>query len=780
MANASSLKPLLERDKAVSPLTVSVVVNTDNRIEYLKRTLSGLKYLSYPHFEVCVVSGPSEDGTKAFLSDQGDAIKVAHCPVRNLSVSRNMGIAMAAGEIVAFIDDDSVPEAEWLNDIVAGYRDDGVGAVGGFVYDNTGVKFQAGYVTTNRLGYAANWNAPAPQLNFPYSVDTPHLLGTNCSFRSSVLREIGGFDEEYEYFLDETDVCCRVNDAGYEIVQLSGAFVHHKFAPSHMRDEKRIISNWYPLLKNRVYFGMRNGLNHHSIPEVLGAGLADTRSWERGILEAAERAIYAPADVARFYAEANAAIVDGFKRGSEPAKYLSDDTITKYHTPFRAYPPILSAENRRVFCFVTQDFPPGQNGGIARNISQLARSLATAGHHVHVVTKARGCETVDYEDGVWVHRVQIRHFKQPEKSPIAPLVIPDHIWNHSQTMLEEVAAIDAKRRVDVVYCPLWDCEPISFILDGRFPLILALQTTMNFWLDSQPQKAADKQWMLEFGKPIIGMERLILKRAPLMHANSRAIVRDIQERYGIELAPKRVYYSPHGMEDWAIGTATAGATRAKRKSVRVLFVGRLESRKGIDVLLAAAPDVLKQFPDSILDIVGDDTILRSDGQTYKEDFLKLDLAPSVRKRILFHGRVEEEELRAFYRDCDVFVAPSRYESFGLVFLEAMMFGKPVIGCDAGGGPEVVTDGKTGLLVAPGDVTGLSGAMLRLLGDPALRQRMGEEARADYEQRFTDAVMVDDLMAVISGRDRRSNLGAQSLKQRTSLKRRGMSPSNAAF
>jgi glycosyltransferase involved in cell wall biosynthesis len=172
----------------------------------------------------------------------------------------------------------------------------------------------------------------------------------------------------------------------------------------------------------------------------------------------------------------------------------------------------------------------------------------------------------------------------------------------------------------------------------------------------------------------------------------------------------------------------------------LLFVGRLESRKGIDLLLKVAPRILSKFPDLVLDIVGDDTIPRADGITYKEEFLALDLPRGVRNRITFHGRVDEEELRQFYRNCDIFVAPSRYESFGLIFLEALVFGKPVIGCAAGGGPEVIKDGKTGILVKPENEQALEKALVTLLCDPDLRTKMGRAARADYEKRFTADVL----------------------------------------
>lgn len=741
---SSSRSPLKKRDQMI-PLRFSVVINTDNRLEYLKRTLSGLRYLEYPDFEVCVVAGPTPDGTREFLATLGDSIKLEFCEHRNLSKSRNIGIAMADGDIVVFIDDDSVPEAEWLNDLAKSYGDEAVGGVGGFVYDNTGVRFQARYVTVNRLGYPNDSSAPSPHLNFPFATDIPHLLGTNCSFRLSALKEIGGFDEEYEYFLDETDVCCRIVDAGYRIIQRHDAFVHHKFAPSHMRDERRIVRNWYPLIKNRVYFGMRNALNHHSVQEVIAAGEADVTGWSTSVAQAERDGIYSRDDVRRFQAEARSAVEDGYSRGCEPAKLLTAELIRRCHSSFQAYSLLGDNVSRRTICFVTQDYPPGQNGGIARYFAQFAKTMASEGHHVHVLTKSHGPASVDFEDGVWIHRVNIRHFPLPEISPIAPQTVPEHIWSYTQTMLEEVQAINERRAVDAVYCPLWDCEPLGFILNGRFPLIVALQTTMKFWLESQPLKFADKDWMATFGNPIIAIEELILDRAPLLHSISRAITRDIRSKYNAPLPESKIHYAPLCLEDWSVGME---AVDAKSSKTRLLFVGRLESRKGIDVLLDAIPSVLERFPDAILDVVGDDTIPKPDGTTYKGEFLKRDLPQSICSRIVFHGRVEENELREFYRDCDIFVAPSRYESFGLVFLEALMFAKPVIGCDAGGGPEVVTNGETGYLVAPGDVEGLRIALVKLLSEPGLRRKMGAAARADYQHRFTVRALVSDLTSAI--------------------------------
>lgn len=724
------------------PISFSVVINTDNRLEYLKRTLEGLKFSKYRNFEVCVVAGPTPDGTREYLDTIKDQIKVAHCPERVLSMSRNIGIAMAAGDVVCFIDDDAVPEPEWLCELVPSYLDERVGGAGGFVYDHTGVSFQARYVTTNRLGYANTWDCAAPHLNFPFSYEIPHLLGTNCSFRRSALLKIGGFDEEFEYFLDETDVCFRIVDAGFKIDQVEGAYVHHKYAPSHMRDEKRVIKNWYPLIKNRLYFGRRIARLHHSADEILQAAIGDLRSWHHSVREANKKGVYSDADVERFEDQMARAFSDAEARAAEPAKLLNQDTINQHYAPLLHYPLKEAEQGRKTICLVTQDYPPGQNGGIARNMFHLARALAEFGHHVHVLTKARGPSTVDFEEGVWVHRIAIRHFPAPETSPVEPHKVPSHIWNYSETMLEEVDAINAKRKIDVIYSPLWDCEPLGFVLTERYPLIVALQTSMRFWLESQPLKAADEEWMSEFGNPIIAMEELILERAPMLHANSNAIVADIRKGYQATLDDDRLFHSPHGMEDW---TQIIEPSKRDDDELRLLFVGRLESRKGIDTLLAVIPEILQRHPKAILDIVGDDTVPRPDGTTYKEEFLSQKPPKSILKRIRFHGRVEEKELIAFYRDCDIFVAPSKYESFGLVFLEAMVFGKPVIACAAGGAVEVVTDGKTGILIPPGDSAQLQAAMDHLIQNKTLCDQMGSAGRASFEARFTEKAMAEDFV-----------------------------------
>ena len=251
---------------------MSVIVNTDGRAGPLRNVLESFRHQEYSDFEVIVVCGPTPDGTRevGLEYEKKGWVKFAECPARNLSQSRNVGIRVASGEIVAFIDDDAIPEPEWLEQLVAAFNSADVGAAGGLVFDHTGYSYQYRYAACDRLGNAIlNLTEPFEQSSFPLSARFAYVQGTNCAFRRTTLVEIGGFDEEYEYYLDETDVCCRLVDRGWRIRQLDGAAVHHKFLSSHVRNEDRVATVKYPIVKNKIYFSLINNRGHHSLAGVV-------------------------------------------------------------------------------------------------------------------------------------------------------------------------------------------------------------------------------------------------------------------------------------------------------------------------------------------------------------------------------------------------------------------------------------------------------------------------------------------------------------------------------
>ena len=109
---------------------VSIIICTYNRAPFLKRTLNSLKNLEYKNFEVVVINGPSTDETERIIYPYRNSIKILNNPKTNLSISRNMGIKASAGDIVAFIDDDAIPDRKWLNDILSLYTEPSIGEIG--------------------------------------------------------------------------------------------------------------------------------------------------------------------------------------------------------------------------------------------------------------------------------------------------------------------------------------------------------------------------------------------------------------------------------------------------------------------------------------------------------------------------------------------------------------------------------------------------------------------------------------------------------------------------
>src|SRR5947209_4100053 len=134
-------------------MRVSVVIATANRAPSLSRVLDALRHQTFPDFEVVVVMGPCRDETDRVLAEREDWLRVVSNPELNLSKSRNLGIEAAAGEVIAFIDDDAVPEPRWLEELMGAYAASELGGAGGLVYDTTGVNLQYSYAVCDRIGH---------------------------------------------------------------------------------------------------------------------------------------------------------------------------------------------------------------------------------------------------------------------------------------------------------------------------------------------------------------------------------------------------------------------------------------------------------------------------------------------------------------------------------------------------------------------------------------------------------------------------------------------------
>jgi glycosyltransferase involved in cell wall biosynthesis len=174
---------------------------------------------------------------------------------------------------------------------------------------------------------------------------------------------------------------------------------------------------------------------------------------------------------------------------------------------------------------------------------------------------------------------------------------------------------------------------------------------------------------------------------------------------------------------------------------RILIVGRMTKAeyyegfrdatdlyKGFKQLILATGLLARAVPEARLTIVGD-----GDARPELETWA---MSRPERAHLEFLGRVSDERLRQLYAQADVFALPSEGEGFGLVFVEAMAQGVPCVCVNAGAAPEVVRDGETGLVARPRDVADLADKLFVLARNPALRARLGENARRVFAETFT--------------------------------------------
>ncbi len=216
----------------------------------------------------------------------------------------------------------------------------------------------------------------------------------------------------------------------------------------------------------------------------------------------------------------------------------------------------------------------------------------------------------------------------------------------------------------------------------------------------------------------------VLRRADLVICVSQYCRREVMARAVPD--PAKVVVIPNGVEPSRFFPPAAPAPSGAVGCVRFLGVGRLVERKGFDTVLRALAQLVREGLPAHLTLIGD-----GPSRTALESLTR---ELSLSGRVTFTGAVADGELLAAYRQHDVFVMPNRQlangdtEGFGLVFLEASAAGMPVIAGRAGGAPEAVLDGETGIVVDGDDLADITRAMRQLATDPARRTAMGARGR----------------------------------------------------
>lgn len=226
---------------AEAPLTVSVIIVSRARADALRLCLTAVSRLIYPAFEVILVADP--EGLAA-ADDLGltPEIKTVAFDEANICAARNLGIAEAAGEIVAFVDDDAVPEPLWLTHLTAPFGDPEVMAVGGYVLGRNGISFQWKARSIDHAARSDDITLPdktRAAVLHPTPERAIKTEGTNMALRRDLLARMGGFDPAFHFYLDESDLNLRLAALGHATAIAPLAQVHHGFAASSRRHANR-------------------------------------------------------------------------------------------------------------------------------------------------------------------------------------------------------------------------------------------------------------------------------------------------------------------------------------------------------------------------------------------------------------------------------------------------------------------------------------------------------------------------------------------------------------
>lgn len=706
-------------------LSVSVIINTHNRANHLKRLLDCLTRQTYSNFEVIVVNGPSTDNTASVMEQYSTAIRMANCCEVNLCMSRNIGVKEAAGEILVFIDDDAVPgNNRWLEELCRPFRDCRIGVVGGQSYRMNGIhEFSKGNFSI--WGESKSVTA----MSLPKSEQDVGrfngVIGCNCAFRRSVVANIGGFDEYYVYYLDETDLCYRIEKAGYRVMHNDAALVYHEAAGGTNR-KSNFHLNWRTIARSLSYFVVKATQDYGLTQEQQRKkALEACDQWKGYFNELVANKHITKEDCAGF----NEAVAEGRDEGMEAA--FTTERLIKHDlkTPagrFKLFDKTV-ADGHLNICFYCEDDTINPIGGVATYTKALALGLTKRGNNVYIITAGQK-ESISNIDGVNYCYVPVVPLQIPE---VASLPTSQRRLAFSYACFTKLQILKKCFYIDIVESPIWDSYGlITSYLEKSVPLAVRLQTPLKMVLNTfHKDVSPDLMLLMEY-------EEAMLKRADCIIKISDCIQETIEELYGFNFEqPVLKNYLGFNPEVKAL------SQRGNDGKLVVFFIGRLERRKGIDSILAAIPELMNKYPNLEVRLAGDCNIADDViGDTYKNKFLKDNCSAPWLKKVHFLGKISDKEKEQEYADCDIFVSPSLYESFGIIFVEAMRHSKPVIGCNIGGMKELIADGKTGLLCEPGNTESFKNCLDKLLAEPELRKTMGKAGRVRMLNMFSESVM----------------------------------------
>lgn len=376
--------------------------------------------------------------------------------------------------------------------------------------------------------------------------------------------------------------------------------------------------------------------------------------------------------------------------------------------------PLKSKQPRPRVLMLSWEFPPMTVGGLSRHVYDLSRFLVRQGWDVHVITTEIGEYPEDERvEGVEVHRVRVM---KPDGGEFIHWAFQLNLM-----MIERCKKLLASDlRFDLIHAHDWLVAQAAITLkkETKLPLVATIHAT---------EHGRNQGIYSDLQREIHQLEWKLTDEAQRVILCSAYMQEEVERIFQIPI--KKCAVIPNGVDPELLRVSREEGKRQAEKSTItpyalpheriVFFVGRLVREKGVHTLLEAAPDILASFPDVKFVIAGKGPAL--------EDLIHRADLFGIREKTNFTGFITDEERNRLYRLAEVAVFPSLYEPFGIVALEGMATHTPVIVSDVGGLADVISHGKNGLKMHPGNPTSLATQVKALLGNREFAMTLADNA-----------------------------------------------------
>lgn len=373
---------------------------------------------------------------------------------------------------------------------------------------------------------------------------------------------------------------------------------------------------------------------------------------------------------------------------------------------------------------LTWEYPPRIVGGIARVVNDLSKRLIKDGHEVTVITYREG-NAPYYEDdkGVQVYRV--------DNYIINPNNFVDWIMQMNFNMLAKANELIAKNgSFDVIHAHDWLVAYAAKTLKNSYdiPIVSTIHATeagRNSGIHNEIQRYInDTEWMLTY-------------ESTEVIVNSNYMKCELQRLFGLPF--EKINVVANGININMFNSVDRDYNFRRQYAADneriILFMGRLVYEKGIQNLISAMPKILEGYHDAKLVIAGKGGM---------SDELKAQVnAMGIANKVYFTGYMDAKQVCKMYKCADVSVFPSTYEPFGIVALEAMLAGVPVVVSDIGGLNEIVQHRVDGMKSYAGNANSLADSILELLKNPQLCDNVAKKAKTKVKAEYNWAKIAQD-------------------------------------